>query len=1021
MSFQSEHPTRPPDSAPGFSPDDDAQECSSSFAGTRSASLHREPVGQAAAIDTYRSSVRDDARVDGPAEDPAEANLDRPDLARASNFLSLMSFDTKARLLGLVGAPLPPFIAHTVLALSIVTPSLPPLDLNPFTSSISKSRFATSTSGTQPSLPAHGDRHQPQIVPPVAGSSPSSPPQTRMRRVPRLSPNARNERPAPSTLASSGFAAANLGSGSHPPTSSSSSLTSAPRSLRRRSSMPSVASRRVRASSLEAPSTSTSRANRGIGASSGSGPSRRDPDEHWLSEDEAADTVRSVNRSRRPLRQQGDGSDDGSETGEGARKVLNATDLGIDSVPGQQIHHRPAKHFNLEPDASAEVDAVIGPALEDLVPRLAKILTCPACHHLLRDPATLACGHSRCLYCSPTTTLADHEDDAGLRFAVPKTETTVYPLVTRQSQGQQVTPMFSGVPSPLPSPAVAAHLNAGTLYRTLSSTSIASTPSVASAAPSVATDAPAHHAHLPVLCADPDCNYNFSHLIVPHRPLRIDYTLRKLVDILRRAVFGIDDYVAAVESRSAKERNGEVLTPLFSSVRLGSEAPMELSAGLVATKDHSSSPPEPGSIQRGDSGSSGGGEDEPIVEDEGKRARKTTGAWRSSKKSRPVFDLDDADMTPVESVNPAGPARSASSSTTRPLALISPTLVSDLQAECECQVCFQLFHEPVTSPCGHSFCRGCLARAYDHSDKCPLCRADLPPLAYFRWQRSSADLDAVISTAMPTLAAERIAAVKEDERALLAQVPIFVCTSAWPGIKCFLHIFEPRYRLMIRRVLETPDRSFGMLLPVRNASTPDAINEYGTMLRITSCQMLEDGRLILETIGTYRFRLLERTMIDGYNVGRVERVEDVSPEQEAELEAAALAHNDSPEFQEAWSQPDDPATAPTIGGARPSRPPMTGNVELSIDQLMEICLDFIRTLRAQSAPWILERLNRTVGEMPTNPHDFSWFAAEVFPVEDHVKVVLLQITSVRERLRLIVFWIEQFRSSWWYTRGCTIA
>ena len=29
-----------------------------------------------------------------------------------------------------------------------------------------------------------------------------------------------------------------------------------------------------------------------------------------------------------------------------------------------------------------------------------------------------------------------------------------------------------------------------------------------------------------------------------------------------------------------------------------------------------------------------------------------------------------------------------------------------------------------------------------------------------------------------------------------------------------------------------------------------------------------------------------------------------------------------------------------------------------------------------------------------------------------------RITSVRERLRLIVFWIEQFRSSWWYTRGC---
>ncbi|TKA51637.1 hypothetical protein B0A53_05514 [Rhodotorula sp. CCFEE 5036] len=979
MSFQSEHPTRPPDRLRHVNSDDDAQECSSSPGGTRSASLHREPLGPAAAIDISSQLERDDPRLNRPAPDPAEAN------------------------------------SHLALA-----PSIPDYDSNVPRPPISKSRFATSTSGTQPPLPAHADRHEPQIAPTVAGT-PSSPTQTpRMRRVPRQSPNARNERPAPSTLASSRFAAANLGSGSHPTASStlSSSSAAAQRSLRRRSSMPSVASRRVRASSLDAPSTSTATSmsgpNRGIGASSGSGPSRRDPDEHWLSEDEAADTVRSANRLRQPLRRRRSGSDDGSDAGEGGRKVLHATDLGIDSVPGQQIHHRPAKHFNLAPDASAEPDAVVGPALTELVPQLAKTLTCPSCHRLFTDPATLACGHSRCLHCAPAPAAEHDDEDAALYFAVPHAETMVYPLVAPQQPAQLATPAFSGVPSPLPSPAVAAHLNAGTLYRTLSSTSIASTPSIASVAQSVApeTSAPS----LPILCADPDCNYNFSHLIVPHRPLRIDYTLRKLVDILRRAVFGIDDYVAAVESRSAKERNGEVLTPLFSSVRLGSEVPMELSSGLVVNKDHSSSP-EPGVITRGDSGSSGGGEDEPIVEDESKRARKSTGTWRSSKKSRPVFDLDDSYMTPAESASKQTHSSSSSSSTLPRLALISPSLVSDLQAECECQVCFQLFHEPVTSPCGHSFCRGCLARAYDHSDKCPLCRADLPPLAYFRWQRSSANLDAVMTTAMPKLAAERAAAVKEDERALLAQVPIFICTSAWPGIKCFLHIFEPRYRLMIRRVLETPDRSFGMLLPVRNASTPDAVNEYGTMLRITSCQMLEDGRLILETIGTYRFRLLERTMVDGYNVGRVERVDDVSPEQEAELEAAALAQNDSPEFQEAWSQPDDPATAPTIGGARPARPPMTGNVELSIDQLMEICLDFIRTLRAQSAPWIIERLNRTVGEMPTNPHDFSWFAAEVFPVEDHVKVVLLQITSVRERLRLIVFWIEQFRSSWWYTRG----
>ena len=47
----------------------------------------------------------------------------------------------------------------------------------------------------------------------------------------------------------------------------------------------------------------------------------------------------------------------------------------------------------------------------------------------------------------------------------------------------------------------------------------------------------------------------------------------------------------------------------------------------------------------------------------------------------------------------------------------------------ECSVCSDLFLEPVTAPCGHSFCTGCVAelRAKGVSETCPLCRAPLPP------------------------------------------------------------------------------------------------------------------------------------------------------------------------------------------------------------------------------------------------------------------------------------------------------
>ena len=44
------------------------------------------------------------------------------------------------------------------------------------------------------------------------------------------------------------------------------------------------------------------------------------------------------------------------------------------------------------------------------------------------------------------------------------------------------------------------------------------------------------------------------------------------------------------------------------------------------------------------------------------------------------------------------------------------------------------------------------------------------------------------------------------------EVPIFVCTLAYPKVVCPLHIFEPRYRLMIRQCMESGTRQFGMCI-----------------------------------------------------------------------------------------------------------------------------------------------------------------------------------------------------------------
>ena len=43
-------------------------------------------------------------------------------------------------------------------------------------------------------------------------------------------------------------------------------------------------------------------------------------------------------------------------------------------------------------------------------------------------------------------------------------------------------------------------------------------------------------------------------------------------------------------------------------------------------------------------------------------------------------------------------------------------------SDLECTLCMEMLYEPVTTPCGHTFCQGCFYRAMDHNNRCPMCR-----------------------------------------------------------------------------------------------------------------------------------------------------------------------------------------------------------------------------------------------------------------------------------------------------------
>ncbi|XP_071255379.1 LON peptidase N-terminal domain and RING finger protein 1-like isoform X2 [Salvelinus alpinus] len=201
---------------------------------------------------------------------------------------------------------------------------------------------------------------------------------------------------------------------------------------------------------------------------------------------------------------------------------------------------------------------------------------------------------------------------------------------------------------------------------------------------------------------------------------------------------------------------------------------------------------------------------------------------------------------------------------------LSVLTVSDF----ECPLCIRLFYEPVTTPCGHTFCRTCLERSLDHNLRCPLCKQPLEELD---------ERKQVHETEMAELSN------------LTKDIPIFVCTVAYPGVPCPLHIFEPRYRLMMRRCMETGTRKFGMCSYEHGKGFAD----YGCMLEIHSLEVLPDGRSYVDCVGGSRFRVLKRGQRDGYHTADIEYMEDHKAEG-SELELLQSLHDSVYEQAQDW-------------------------------------------------------------------------------------------------------------------------
>ncbi|XP_069131502.1 LON peptidase N-terminal domain and RING finger protein 3-like [Argopecten irradians] len=295
---------------------------------------------------------------------------------------------------------------------------------------------------------------------------------------------------------------------------------------------------------------------------------------------------------------------------------------------------------------------------------------------------------------------------------------------------------------------------------------------------------------------------------------------------------------------------------------------------------------------------------------------------------------------------------------------ISPELLN--KEDFECSLCYRLLYEPVTTPCGHAFCRHCLDRCLDHQTLCPLCKSSLVEYLAERRQTITENIAGIVETYFGEELALR-KKIHEDEMEELSrmvtdqhEIPVFVCTLAFPGIPCPLHIFEPRYRLMVRQCMESGTRQFGMC--TGNGDAEGDFSEYGCMLEIRDVQFFADGRSLVDTIGGKRFKVTSRGHRDGYNTAKVEFLTDQTVSDEEQ--------------------------------------PRIGALQTEVYGLVRSWLDNLAGMQR-------EQIYRHLGQLPALEQDFQnntngsawlWWTLSVLPLDTRIQMTMLAMRSYEERL-----------------------
>ena len=139
-------------------------------------------------------------------------------------------------------------------------------------------------------------------------------------------------------------------------------------------------------------------------------------------------------------------------------------------------------------------------------------------------------------------------------------------------------------------------------------------------------------------------------------------------------------------------------------------------------------------------------------------------------------------------------------------------------------------------------------------------------------------------------------------------LPLFpLGTVLYPGLPLPLHIFEPRYRQLVRDLLDGPQPGrFGVIAIRKGRETGvdgvSALYEIGCTATLRQIAKYEDGRFDIVTVGSQRFRLAGLDDSRPYLQAEVELLEESTGDRAAAALAAGAVQRAFGSYVEALRQ-----------------------------------------------------------------------------------------------------------------------